>query len=322
MKCKIFTPAPWLSNQFSVYIKNLIALVTDESESSYTYIVPEFGPELKQNQATVLSAVNDCLPLVRKVDSTSTEYLTLHEDYETLEKMWKHFESKQYDCTDIFLKIVHCYYDTIYVDTHSKKTILTESEKQKLKDKLQTICDALLYLETPDDIINLIDRNNPEPYGISKNAPEYPTIFDENGNFIHDGCDVYYDREEYQKFLQQMKVIYSKIHNNISYKCSRIYDFRKNILYTGTRLEKDFEDKSIIMVKKLYVLFNTKFGKSYTQYIKAITNVLFPRKKRYMEQIHEILRPQSGSKTELKKTEKIKKNLEKNLKKLIKYKTE
>ena len=311
MKCKIFTPAPWLSNQFSVYIRNLITLVTNESDSSHTYILPEFGPELKQNQDGVLSAVNDCLPLVRKVDSTSTEYLTLHDDYETLEKMWKQFESKQYDCTDIFLKIVRCYYDTIYVDTHNKKTILTDSEKLELEDKLQTILCTFSYLNKPENIINLIDRNNPEPYGVSKDNPEYATIFDENGNFIHKEYDTYYDRDEYQKFLQQMGLICSKIQNYVHYKCSRTHDLRQNILYTGTRLEKDFEDKSIVMVKKLYVLFNNKFSKSYTQYIKAITNVLFSHKKRYMEQIHEILRPQSGSKTKLKKLEKVKKNLNK-----------
>lgn len=304
MECKIITPAPWLQPQFSVCIRNLIAVIKDEPRASNKCIPPELGTDLIWNYDGVLSSINDCLLLVRTINYTYPEYAKLGEDYDLIKKMWNEFETQNYDCIDIFFKIVNCYYEAINYTAYHKKDIITESKKTEMETKLKTLYDAFQYFKEAEDIILLAPTHH-GPCGIPEDDPEYKKIFNENGNFIHKAQDIYYDRNDYQKFLQQMHTICVKMQNNIRYKCSDLYALRTNAYYTGTRLKRDFEDKSIVMIKKLYLLFNNEFGKSYTQYIKAITNILFPAKKRKKAQVNEILRIQSSSKKKLKNFKKI-----------------
>lgn len=290
MKCKIDTPAPWLPKSLNTCARNLIALINGHPNVSNKCIPAEFIPEIMIDYDRLLSSINHCLILLKKDECNSTRL------------MWQKFDSNGYDCVDIFFKIVRCYYEIANFHKYHKKY---QINKTKLEQNLDLLRKTFEYLKNAEDI-ELLDEYDHGPYYLTKDSPEYSKIFDENGNFIHEEQDVYYHREDYRKFLHETAVIFTKMQNNINYKLSNRHSLLIDCLYTGTRREKDFDDKSLIMTKMLYLLFYEMFNRPYTTPIKTIVKLLFPLCERDDDGYNDIFRNLS------KRIQKLKKDIEEN----------
>lgn len=292
MKSNIQFPSSSLPKKLTEYITNIIKLINGE-QTDIKKCFPDdddYEVEYRFFPDAFLSDINDCLLLVKK------------DPDEKIKEMWDKFQSNGYDCTNIFFKIVFLYYKIKHEQQHTKKTTVNKS---KMKSNLKKLKEVFEYLQKAEDIE--LKNSDEWPYCAPLNTPEYKAIFDKNGDFIDKEQDRYCHRFDYKMFLCQMSKIITKIENNIKYKCSDVYSLYINASYTGIRQKQYFNDKSIIMIKSLYLFFNTEFGQPYNTYITAIVNVLFPNQHRDAFQVNEILRSQSNSMTKLKKLEKSKK---------------
>lgn len=273
MKSNILVPATFLPEQLIKCITNLIKLINGENIDARTCFIDEGHLfEFSKNREGVLSAINHCLPLVQK---------DLDED---IEKMWKKFQSKGYDCTAIFFKIAFLYYNVIRYKKQTNKP--TTVNKTDLAIKIKKLREIFAYLRDRKNIELITDYN-----------PGYEEIVN-----MDTARDTYCFDIDYEFFLYQMYTIINKINNNIKYKCSDKYKLHVSASHIGTI----FEDKSKMMIRGLFVIFQKEFNQSYTKYITIITKALFPEKKALTTKtVSAIFSPLNKSRKKIKKLERL-----------------
>lgn len=273
MKSNILIPATFLPERLIKCITNLIKLINGEKVDERTCFIDEGHLFVfSQNREDVLSAINDCLLLVKK------------DPDKDIEEMWKKFQSKGYDCTAIFFKIAFLYYNVLnYKKQENKPTTVNKTDLQLKLRKLRDIFD---YLRDHQNVELITDYNPGYEEIVNKDTARDTYCFDSDYNF----------------FLILMYRTIDKIANNIKYKCSDEYKLHVGASHIGTI----FNDKSKIMIRGLFVVFQKEFGQSYTKYITIITKTLFPEKKGLTTKtVSAIFSPLNKNRKKIKKLERL-----------------